>query len=465
MTRRLGPEPPGTVIGLEPRRLSEGDSSAAEPSRVFAAATAAVDIDEAAAWRRLAVRLPPQTVSRWRGWRWRTAGLTLVVGTAVAAMLLLPRAPNDERRRRPATTTAALPASAPAPAPDSVPVASPAPRLVLSATEQRLPVGEVELDGEGRVELELGGSAIASTDAGDTQVSLARGALRLNVKTSERGRRFVVKAGPYRFVVAGASFRVVRSTKNVDLWVFEGHVVVWRAEFRGPTMAAGDHWAGPLLEPTKSAPALQSSGLVVDATAAQPARSEALTPCEAAAGGGRTREALDCYRRIGAGTDLGAELALYEAARLELRVTGDVRRALETLDAYARRFPRGTLRSEVDVTRVELLPRVGDYAGALELSERLLREHPEHERRNELRLLRGNIFREALGDCQKAEPEYLSAIAGAGRTADDAEFYRAVCLELLRRPAEAASGYRAYLTRAQPAHRAEAQRRLATLKP
>jgi hypothetical protein len=217
--------------------------------------------------------------------------------------------------------------------------------------------------------------------------------------------------------------------------------------------------------PAIAAPAIRTPPPAVALPAPPPLRSEALEPCEATAAAGHSREALDCYRRLGDGNDLGAELALYEAARLQLRLTGDVRAALDTLAAHTRRFPHGALRPEVDLTRIELLPRVGEHRRALEESERILREHPDHERRRDLRLLRGNIFREALGDCQRAEPEYQVAVEGSGRVADDADFYRAVCVELLGHTAQAASAYRAYLTRPRPVHEADAKKRLSMLQP
>jgi hypothetical protein len=339
----------------------------------------------------------------------------------------------------------------------------------------------VDLDGEARVDLTPGGRAVASTDAGNTRVSLSSGSVRLDVKPREPGRRFQVESGPFRFVVVGTSFRVIRSAHTVELLVFEGHVAVWRAEHVGPMVAGGEHWTGTLPvapRPALAAPAVPSLSpaprpLVVEpppiaapaVRAPPPLRAEALEPCEAAAAAGRSREALDCYRRLGDGNDLGAELALYEAARLQLRLTGDVRAALEILAAHTRRFPRGALRAEVDLTRVELLPRVGEHRRALEESERILRDHPDHERRRDLRLLRGNIFREALDDCRRAEPEYEIAVEGSGPVADDADFFRAVCVELLGHTAEAASAYRAYLTRPHPNHQADAQKRLLKLQP
>jgi ferric-dicitrate binding protein FerR (iron transport regulator) len=462
-----------TVIGLEPRRLREGHGAAAEAVRAFHFETAATSVDEAAHWYRLTFRLRRPTGSRRGGLRPWLAGVALAAGAA-AAVWFFWASPGSEPSviaRMPPRLVA--PKRAPAPTVTTSVRASGlqttvARRLTLSGAPRALPAGAVELDEEAHAELAPGGRAVASTDAGNTRVSLVRGSLRLDVAPSEPGRRFAVQMGPYRAVVAGASFRIARSGPTVDLWVSQGHVTVWRAEHRGPLVAAGEHWAGTL--PPEAVRATEESA--ARATAAPSARAdaratraEALAPCEAAAGAGHSREALDCYRRIDGGTDLAAELALYEAARLELRLTGDARAALETLDAYERRFPLGSLRAEVELTRVELLPRVGEHRRALELSERLLREHPDQERWRDLRLLRGNIFREALGDYARAEPEYRAAADGGGRASDDAAFYDAVCLELLGRAPEAVRAYEAYLGRPHPAHEAEARKRLSTLAP
>jgi tetratricopeptide (TPR) repeat protein len=470
MTMSDEPRSGATVIDLEPRRLREGRGAAADAARVFHFETAATGVDEAAQWHRLTLRLRRPTGSRRHGLRlWLAGAAVAAAATATLSFFWANRATTPLVIARIPPLRAAPP-SAPVPTvPASVGASGPerqARRLALSGAPRALPAGAVELDGEAHAELAPGGRALASTDAGNTRVSLVRGSLRLDVSPPEPGRRFAVEMGPYRVVVAGASFRMVRSGPTVDLWVSEGHVTVWRSEHRGPLVAAGDHWAGTL--PPEVTIATEESAS--RATAAPSARADApttkadaLASCEAAAGAGRPREALDCYRRIDGGTNLAAELALYEAARLELRLTSDARAALETLDAYTRRFPLGSLRAEVELTRVELLPRVGEHMRALDLSERLLREHPDRER--DLRLLRGNIFREALGDCERAEPEYRVAAVGAGRASDDAAFYDAVCVELLGRTAEAVLAYEAYLGRPRPAHETEARKRLSTLAP
>ena len=113
-----------------------------------------------------------------------------------------------------------------------------------------------------RVDLTRGGRAVASTDAGNTRVSLSSGSVRLDVKPRDPGRRFQVDSGPFRFVVVGTSFRVIRSAKTVELWVFEGHVAVWRAEHMGPMVAGGEHWTGTLPAVPRAAGDLLSFGAI-----------------------------------------------------------------------------------------------------------------------------------------------------------------------------------------------------------
>ena len=122
------------------------------------------------------------------------------------------------------------------------------------------------------------------------------------------------------------------------------------------------------------------------------------------------------------------------------------------------------MRAEVDLTLVELLPRLGRFREALDESEALLSRDPRHERAAELHLLRGNILRESFQDYGRAGREYAAVrdAVGAGEAseiADDAAFFEAVCLEVVRRD-DAAAAYRRYLAGGARRHAAEARARL-----
>src|SRR5207247_6463750 len=87
---------------------------------------------------------------------------------------------------------------------------------------------------------------------------------------------------------------------------------------------------------------------------------------------GNTNAALECYERQSQRGGMSGELALYEIARLRKDVLSDYAGALDALESYDERFPNGSLRGEVQVSRVELLGKMGRSDEALSESARLL---------------------------------------------------------------------------------------------
>jgi tetratricopeptide (TPR) repeat protein len=177
---------------------------------------------------------------------------------------------------------------------------------------------------------------------------------------------------------------------------------------------------------------------------------------------------VDCYLAEARGTDLRAEIALYEVARLRRDALSDPAGALGALREHRRRFPAGALSTEIELSIAELLPRLRRYREALDQTSALLGAHPRGERAGELYLLRGHVLREGFGDWAGAEQAYAAAAAaaapgGGARAADPASFWRAVCLEKMGRREEASQAYRRYLARARGAHAGEATRRLEAL--
>jgi tetratricopeptide (TPR) repeat protein len=172
------------------------------------------------------------------------------------------------------------------------------------------------------------------------------------------------------------------------------------------------------------------------------AAAPAAPTCEALALQGALAEAVACHLRRADGGGLAGELSLFEAGRLRRDRLDDAAGALELFRAYRARFPRGALRAEADLAVVGLLPRLGRYPEALEELTLLLSTPAGRERRAELELLRGNVYREGMGDCARAERAYETAAAsGPGDRTDQARLYRGTCLETLGRPAEAAALY------------------------
>jgi hypothetical protein len=187
--------------------------------------------------------------------------------------------------------------------------------------------------------------------------------------------------------------------------------------------------------------------------------------CGQLAASKRAQEALTCYQDQAAQSGLAGETAQYELARLWRDSFGDPDRAIAAFKTQRSRFPNGALRNEADLSIIELLPRLDRHADALAESEQFLAVHPRAERRGEIRLLRGNIFREVLHDLDHAEREYALGAESGGRVGNDNRFLHAVCLEAMGRVDEARKAFETYLLQAGGAHAQEAKRRLERLRP
>ena len=165
---------------------------------------------------------------------------------------------------------------------------------------------------------------------------------------------------------------------------------------------------------------------------AEPGEPGAQEDCLALARHGQSQQAERCFGARAAGSGLGAEMALYEMARLRRDVLRDAAGALAVLGEYRQRFQRGSLRNEVDLSRVELLALLGRGAEALQESAALLDSATGRERAAELHLLRGNVYRHDLGDLQAAASEYAQVEAQGGARGAEAAALRAACLEALK---------------------------------
>lgn len=203
---------------------------------------------------------------------------------------------------------------------------------------------------------------------------------------------------------------------------------------------------------------------------AVPAPSERTLPseneadCLELARRGEPRQAEACFEHRARGSGLGAEMALYEVARLRADVLRDGSGALDALREHGVRFPQGSLRHEVDLFEVELLARLGRAREALKGSEELLATASGAERAAELHLLRGNVYRQALSDPVAAEREYARAEALGGASGAQATYLRALCFETLGNAPAAIDGYRRYLSVAGRPQREQARARLQHLE-
>jgi tetratricopeptide (TPR) repeat protein len=179
---------------------------------------------------------------------------------------------------------------------------------------------------------------------------------------------------------------------------------------------------------------------------------------------GQTRDAEACFLKRAEGSGLGAEMALYEVARLRRDVLADADGALRALTEYGRRFPSGSLRREADMSQLELLVQLGRSEDALKQSDALLSSSASGERAAELHLLRGHILRKAQSRFAAAAREYELA-ENAGAHGGETTYFRALCLDALGRTAEAAALFSQYLEQPQRPYAEDAKRRLKRLNP
>ena len=150
-------------------------------------------------------------------------------------------------------------------------------------------------------------------------------------------------------------------------------------------------------------------------------------------------------------------------ARLRRDALHDPNGALAALDDYRQRFPSGSLRNEVALSRLELLSQLGRGREALRESEALLASAKGEERAAELHMLRGNVYRSDLGDFRAAAREYEQAEARGGAQGAEATRLRGASLEAAGDSAGALQAYRRYLGLPGVEKRTEVARRVEAL--
>jgi hypothetical protein len=283
---------------------------------------------------------------------------------------------------------------------------------------------------------------------------------------SRRQRRWVVSFA----VLAAATSLVVAFTR---------HQVLERKETDAPTLVA-ERVPAPQsssvprqaarveerISPPPSAPARPPLRVQVAKSVAAPVvAAEPLTDvvCRDWLSQARPERAVDCYETIGRASGLGAEVALYEAARLSAESLADAPRALSLLEQHSARFPNSVLRVEVEWLKIRSLERTGRLDAALTASEALLDSAAGRSLAPKLHLLRGRIYADARQECALALPEYVALLGEPGPAGDEAEFKRAQCLERLHQPDEARAAYQRYLTRPDARSAEIARTRLTTL--
>ncbi|HEY2901186.1 MAG TPA: hypothetical protein VGL59_11460 [Polyangia bacterium] len=408
--------------------------------------------------------------------------------------------PNPIAKESAASSAAVAATSQPASNNETPPAPTQFPPAGAASGPRPLQAERVQLAAHLMVTARSGTSATAWVDRGGEQhVELVSGAVELSVSGSVHPR-LVVDAGDYHFRDRGTIFEVGRAGPAVWLHVKAGAVAVSKDRRALAVVRAQHSWSSRFVNRAPEAPARSTVASRATAASVAPPASLALPPSATNASDGsaaadpapqappaavtpttptgprpmmadcralqkqqRDGEAQICLRALADGNDLPAETALYELARLQRKRLDDSAAALVTLQKQRRLFPNGALRDEAELTTIELLPQVGRYRSALDLSDSFLARHPRHERAPELHLLRANILREIFTDYPAAVREYQAIDAADGRVADDAAFFLAVALEGDGRKQDAAEAYRHYLERGMTAHAAVARARLATL--
>jgi hypothetical protein len=316
-------------------------------------------------------------------------------------------------------------------------------------------VGAWDLD-HARIHVSEDAQATAQVAPRGERIRVTRGRVDVDVAPGASGRIEVV-AGAYTFVDVGTRFSVDKQPATTFLTVTEGVVDVRWNHRRVATLSGPQgFWRSP--SPRQVTPARPRLIRTATAAAVPPSCSSLLTGNDAAM-------AIRCLDQRSMGDGVGAEAALYEMGRLRRDRLGDLSGALQAFEEGRRRFPDGALSVEVQLSIVDLLPRLGRYQESLDESASLVAQASTVERTAELRLLRGNVYREGLNDCGRALIEYRALAGAKGRVGDDGLFFEAVCLEQMARRSDAVSAYQRYLARADARRRDQAERRLQALLP
>ena len=444
----------------EPTPLVTGDGAAADVLRAAMANTAPNSMKPPRGSARAAPSQPRRRAE---------IGVYLGLGLAAGVAFLLLGKPRPPVEGAPGPVAVAPPEAT-----------APAVREPLATTDEPKVVRPTDLPrslGEGKTRLSDGSlvrvashseASVRQRPEEGTTIDLTRGSLDVEVAPQTGDCRVEVVSGMYHFVALGTQFHVSVASDRVELEVVEGTVGVFTGSKLLARVEPGTTWSSaspssprgqasgePAFHPGNTPPVEPTGG----GTTRQESGAEA-PDCAALGRSGNTQSALDCYGKQAARSGMAGELALYEIARLRKDVLSDYAGALDALKTYDTRFPNGSLRGEVQVSRVELLGRLGRNDEALAESARLLDTPWGKERAPDLHLLRGNLYRQSLRDFARAEAEYARVSDNHGPAGDEAQFQRAFCLERLGQAPAALHMYESYLKRPHPRHAAEAKARV-----
>ncbi|WP_437775145.1 hypothetical protein [Sorangium sp. So ce1097] len=201
--------------------------------------------------------------------------------------------------------------------------------------------------------LGLAGAAALSSAAAPAALSAAG--------TATASSSLVVKAGWSKFLVA-------LSTVGALAGIPAGYLA-WRGH-HAPPPASVDRFAGALSGPIARATPEPPAPALVEEAAAEP--SEAVAPARSVRAGASRKSGATSSAESAA---LQAELDALDAARSALS-SGNAQGALSLLDTYTREHPRGRLRLEAEVLRIDALAKSGRNDAAAQRAQAFLRRHP-----------------------------------------------------------------------------------------
>ncbi|MGK3992089.1 hypothetical protein [Sorangium sp. So ce1024] len=202
--------------------------------------------------------------------------------------------------------------------------------------------------------LGLAGAAALSSAAAPAALSAAGTA-------TASSSSLVVKAGWSKLLIA-------ISTVGALAGIPAGYLA-WRG-VHAPPPASVERFTGALSGPIARATPEPPAPAPVEEPAAEP--SEAVAPTRSVRAGASRKAAATPSAESAA---LQAELDALDAARSTLS-SGNAQGALSLLDAYTREHPRGRLRLEAEVLRIDALAKSGRTDAAAQRAQAFLRRHP-----------------------------------------------------------------------------------------
>ena len=217
------------------------------------------------------------------------------------------------------------------------------------------------------------------------QHALKRGSV--NYDSTRSGVALTLSMGKWTATVQGSRFHAQSNDKESVIEVFDGSVRLHTGE-RDIELRAGETFReggeeAPTLDRAigtpasdRAAPASRETPATVHEPETPPPKRE-LTLADALerVRAGKYTEAETIYRRIAERSPRDAEVALYALAKMKTHKQQAPAQGLAILDELDRRFPRGELRQERMLTRIEVLFRTARCDEAKQAMETYVKQY------------------------------------------------------------------------------------------